>query len=103
MGGAAAFAILFEASLDMRLFEAAFFSWFYMRFYMIRELAETVGDQSANFAFVSFFPATIREYLEPLVNELYATAGRSGVIQVHGTAATGTMLDKTTVYDRKKY
>ena len=86
----------------MRLFEATFFAWFYMRFYMYRDLSETAGDQSSNFSLVSFLPTAANGYVEPVADASYMIAVKLGLFTEHGTAATGTMLDKSTLYDRKK-
>jgi len=86
----------------MRLFESVFFAWFYLRFFMIRELSELKGDQSANFSFVSFFPAAIAEKIKPIVNKIYNESIKAGIIRDNSEASTGTMLDKTNVYERQK-
>ena len=70
---------------------------------MVRELAETVGDQSNNFSFVSFFPASVKEQIEPIVDMIHTFAVNSELINKIPTSVTGTMLDKTTIYERKKY
>lgn len=70
---------------------------------MVRELAETTGDQSINFAFVNLFPNSAKEFIEQPVNQIYSYAVKLGIVKQFNAAATGTMLDKTTVYDRQKY
>lgn len=94
--------MLFETSIDMRLFESVFFGWLYLRFFMVRELSELQGDQSTNFSFVSFFPVAMAEHMKPYVNKLYDESVRLGVINSNPTSSTGTMMDKTNVYDRQK-
>ncbi len=69
---------------------------------MVRELTESRGDQSHNFALLSFLPQVAKDALEPFVDIIYSYATKFGVIPKVGTAATGTMLDKTTTYDRQK-
>jgi hypothetical protein len=70
---------------------------------MTRELAETPGDQSSNFAFVSFLPKKAKEFADPIVNILHELAVTLAIVPNMGTSQTGTMLDKSTVYDRQKY
>lgn len=89
-------------SFDMRLFESIFFAWFYLRFFMVRELSEMQGDQSNNFSFVSFFPAVMAERMKPVINDLYDKSVKVGIINDNPSAPTGTMMDKTNVYDRQK-
>lgn len=97
------FAIVFESRIDMRLFESVFLAWFYLRFFMIRDLVEGQGDQSTNFSFISFFPAGIAEKMKPFVNQVYSRILKAGMLNVNLPSSTGTMMDKTNVYDRQKY
>ena len=73
-----------------------------MRFYMTRTLAEAPGDQSNNFSFVAFLPVGIKPYVEPVVTNLHYYAASLGIIPNFGAGTTGTMLDKTTDYERRK-
>jgi hypothetical protein len=69
---------------------------------MIRELSELQGDQSTNFSFISFFPIAVAEKIKPVVNKIYNESVKIGIIKDNPEAPTGTMLDKTNVYDRQK-
>jgi hypothetical protein len=106
--------ILFEGSIDMRLFESIYFayvmmglsidSWFYMRFYMKRELTDCPGDLSSNFALSAFFPPAAQPYVQPISKTLHYWAVVIGIIPSVSLNAsrTGTMLDKTTTYEKQR-
>ena len=98
----------------MRLFESIYFayarlglrsrSWFYMRFYMKRELTDCPGDLSSNFALHAFFPVAAQPYIQPIANSVHYWAVVLGLVPSVSLNAsrTGTMLDKTTTYEKQK-
>ena len=51
---------LLEVQWDMRLLSAFYFSWLYLRFFMVNKMnPQQVGDQSQHFALHTFFPERV--------------------------------------------
>ena len=73
----------------------------YLRFYMKRDLADTAGDPSRNFSFASFFPGVLERIVEAVSNVVYTLARFIKIVPDLNTLKTGTMLDKTTSYEKK--
>ena len=84
----------------MRLFESSFFAWFYMRFFMYREISDIHGDTNINFSFVSFFPEIMKPYLELPINILYEKVASIGLLPDFKKMATGAISARE---KKKKY
>ena len=97
------FSIFNGNGFDLRLINGVFFSWIYMRFYMIRGNSKTRGDRSINFSFSAFFPSIMQKYIEPISTKAFDQSIKMGIIPGEAIITTGTMVDKTTVYEREEY
>ena len=73
-----------------------------MRYYMKRSPIETAGDPSSNFSFISFLPMVIKDQVAPFADLLYSYASDFGIVPNFLATKTGTMLDKTTTYEKQK-
>ncbi len=74
----------------------------YLRFYMKRELTQTLGDNSPNFSFASFFPQIARPWVQKVGEGMYTLFRRFNLVPDLAQAQTGTILDKTNEFQRKK-
>jgi hypothetical protein len=70
---------------------------------MKRELTDSLGDQSNNFSLISLLPSSIKDQVLPFIDTAYSYAIAFGIIPNKSTAKSGTMLDKTTTYEKQKY
>ncbi len=74
----------------------------YLRFYMRRELSDSTGDPGRNFALAGFFPSVLARVVTPLAACSYRLARAVGIVPDLSSIRTGTMLDKTSSYEKKK-
>lgn len=70
---------------------------------MKRGLTDTPGDPSNNFSFVAFLPASIKDQATPLVDTIHYFANALGIIPSFSNSRTGTMLDKTSTFEKQQY